>query len=67
MNAAIHQFGEERNVWPEYHNVSELEALLIERKATLNNELTWITLERLILQKYSWGMPDDIRARFKRG
>jgi hypothetical protein len=65
VDVAISQFGSARKIWADYHNVSELEKVLKRKKSNLNNEANWQDLEELILQKYSWGMPSDIRARFR--
>jgi capsule polysaccharide export protein KpsE/RkpR len=65
VDVAISQFGSARKLWADYHNVSELEKVLQRKKSSLNNEASWLDLEELILQKYSWGMPNDIRERFK--
>lgn len=64
IDVAISQFRSARKIWPDYHNVAELEKVLLSKKSDLNNEASWIDLEQLILQKYSWGMPEDIRNRF---
>ncbi|MGS2718852.1 hypothetical protein ACVBE9_11805 [Eionea flava] len=66
IDVAISQFQSARKIWPEYHNVAELEKVLSNNKQNLTNENAWIDLEQLILQKYSWGMPEDIRRRFNR-
>jgi capsule polysaccharide export protein KpsE/RkpR len=66
VDVAISQFSSARQLWPDYHNVAELEKILRRKKSSLNNEASWLALETLILQKYSWGMPNDIRVRFKR-
>ncbi len=65
VRRAIESFSEARKAWPEYHNVAELERVLKQRELDLNNALAWKELNQLILQKYSWGMPKDIRQRFK--
>jgi len=66
VNEAIRGFSAARKAWPEYHNVAELEKILEKEKTTLNNALAWKNLKKTILQKYSWGMPRDIRTRFKK-
>ena len=63
---AITEFRAATLAWPDYHNVAELEKLLQDRKDSLTSQNDWQQLNRLILQKYSWGMPEDIRLQFKR-
>jgi hypothetical protein len=65
VNVAITQFAAARKAWPDYHNVAELEKVLRNKKSSLTNEASWQDLEQLVLQKYSWGMPADIRAKFQ--
>jgi len=65
IDLAIRQFASARKAWPDYHNVAELEKTLRNKQSSLTNEASWKDLEELILQKYSWGMPTDIRARFQ--
>ena len=65
VEVAIRQFAAARKAWPDYHNVAELEKVLRNKKSSLTNEASWKDLEQLILQKYSWGMPTDIRAKFQ--
>jgi len=65
VNLAIAQFSAARSAWPDYHNVSELEKLLKRRKHLLVDDRSWRELRNIILQKYSWGMPQDIRKKFK--
>lgn len=66
IGEAIRQFNLARILWPDYHNVSEIERLLLRRQSSLNNPAAWKELYQLILKKYSWGMPDDLRLGFKK-
>jgi hypothetical protein len=63
-NEAITQFNLARGRWPDYHNVTEIEALLKRRQIQLINPAAWEALEQTILQDYSWGMPSDLRQKF---
>lgn len=65
VDSAIQQFGLASTTWPDYHNVSEIEKQLIKAKATLNTNENWSKFNKLVLQKYSWGMPADLRSKFK--
>ncbi len=62
---AIQKFATAEEIWPDYHNVSEIKRLLLEQQATLNSSSSWQQLRDTILEKYSWGMPNDIRVQFK--
>ncbi|MBX6323895.1 MAG: hypothetical protein IRY94_18925, partial [Rhodospirillaceae bacterium] len=55
-------------LWPDYHNVDELHRLLEDRKAALapDAEAAWVQLYRLVLDRYSWGMPADVREAMRR-
>jgi hypothetical protein len=66
VKEAIRQFNLARGRWPDYHNVTEIEALLKKRQARLINPAAWEALEQTILQDYSWGMPSDLRQKFNR-
>ncbi|MGF1733679.1 hypothetical protein [Photobacterium kasasachensis] len=65
VEGAIKQFSSAERLWPEFHNVSEIKRLLVEKKSHLietDNDSAWNATIRTILEKYSWGMPSDIRA-----
>jgi hypothetical protein len=46
--------------------VDELEKILRRKKNKPEQRVSWVSLEELIVQKYSWGMPKGIREYFKR-
>ncbi|MES9905792.1 MAG: hypothetical protein ABW168_24360 [Sedimenticola sp.] len=65
-NGAISAFSEASDLWPDYHNVSEINELLIKNKNNLSgNESTetWGNVTKTISDKYSWGMPSDVREQ----
>jgi len=67
QNGAISAFSEASNLWPDYHNVSEIEKLLKKNKPHLSNDKSedaWNRVIKTISEQYSWGMPNDIRVQF---
>ena len=63
---AIDYFSDARDLWSDYHNVSEIRKLLIMNKKNLEDSSdikSWKNIVEVILQKYSWGMPGDIREK----
>lgn len=66
VTLAIQKFSAASELWSDYHNVSEIKRLLIRQQSGLNSPEAWLALNRTILEKYSWGMPSDIRAQFTR-
>ena len=65
---ALRWFDQAQALWPDYHNVSEIQRLLIRNQSALadaDNLTAWKNLTRTILEKYSWGMPADMREEFK--
>ena len=53
---------------PDHHNVAAIRALLAEHEAALSDpeaQAAWSKLYRVILTRYSWGMPSDLRPRFR--
>jgi len=67
QNGAISAFSEASNLWPDYHNVSEIEKLLQKNKQRLSNDKSaeaWNRVIKTISEQYSWGMPNDIRVQF---
>ncbi len=68
--AAIGAFDEARRLWPDYHNVSEIYALLNNKSDQLTSPDAWGEVCETILDKYAWGMPvefrDAIRLSIKR-
>ena len=66
VGAAIAAFSAARTIWAGYHNVSEIEALLVKGESQLaaaDNSLAWQNLYQVVMAQYSWGMPADIRQR----
>lgn len=67
ITKSIIAFTESEKLWPDYHNVREIRQLLVERKEILKDKTDsrWIETYKIILEKYSWGMPSEIRIKFK--
>jgi len=65
IDNAIEAFTESEKLWPNYHNVSEIRLLLVEKREILKakDSPEWRALYNEILEKYSWGMPSDIRQK----
>ena len=66
ISESIVQFSAARATWPEYHNVAEIEKLLRAQRSRLREPNDWKQVYQLTLNKYSWGMPSDLRTGFKR-
>ena len=63
---ALDAFTKAREIWPSYHNVAEMQRLLAARRADPpQTEQDWLSLFEMALIKFSWGMPDDIRAAMR--
>lgn len=68
IDAAISAFTNAYNLWPQYHNVSEIRKLLRRRRPELEdpaNDAAWSLLYRSMLAQYSWGMPPEVRAAIR--
>jgi hypothetical protein len=67
--AAIAAFDEARGIWPEYHNVAEIGRTLRRQQEALADpgSAAWPRLYREILTRYSWGVPEDLRAELRAG
>jgi hypothetical protein len=66
IDAARIAFEESSEIWPEYHNTTEISRLLNESKFTnlAPTDLEgWEDIIEPLLEKYSWGMTPDVRAR----
>lgn len=63
IDDAIEAFTESQKLWPDYHNVSEIRKLLVEKREKLKEKDSseWNNLYKRILQNHSWGMPSNIR------
>ena len=69
LEGAITAFSAASVVWPDYHNVAEIEALLIENRQQLSevdSSGPWQALFQQLLTEYAWGMPADIRKKMAR-
>ncbi len=67
VDAAIESFSKARELWPDFHNVSEIRNLLVQNKEALvdtEDSVSWKSVVNTILTKNSWGMPQDIREKF---
>lgn len=68
IETAISSFEAAKELWPDYHNVTEIAAFLKNTKSelTVSNETeTWENIFVTILDRYSWGMPKDIREKIE--
>jgi hypothetical protein len=67
VQAATEAFSEAQKIWPDYHNVSEIRSLLVRRQDALKQRdaAAWENVYREILEKYSWGMPLDVREKMQ--
>jgi hypothetical protein len=67
LDGALAAFGEAYRIWPDYRNVQEILRLLEKDKERLRApaDTAWTQLYRTILTRYSWGLPDDLRPRFR--
>ncbi len=64
---AIEAFTESEKLWPDYHNVSEIRRLLVDKRESLGDKQSpeWSALYETILEKYSWGLPSGVRRQFQ--
>lgn len=65
--AARRAFTAAFEAYPEYHNAKEISALLESKQAALADPRSreWDRLNQRILTDLSWGMPTDLRPRFR--
>ena len=69
LDGAITAFSAASAAWPDYHNVAEIEGLLIKNRPQLavgDNSAAWQALFQQVLNEYAWGMPADIRKKMAR-
>lgn len=66
LNTALAEFTTAKALWPTYHNVAEIHRLLSGQASQLNTPEQWASLCSTILEKYSWGIPKDIRPVMER-
>lgn len=66
FDTALDAFTRARKIWPDYHNVGEIQRILAQRRDDPPvSRADWLRLYEMILIKYSWGMPDDVRAAMR--
>ena len=67
VNAARKAFDAAFASYPEYHNVKEIRSILDSKRAALANPRSpeWDKLHQRILTDLSWGMPAELRPRFR--
>lgn len=67
FEAALKAFTEARKTWSTYHNVAEIQRHLakLEKQGTPLDAAKWAAIDRTILTEFSWGMPPDLRERFR--
>jgi hypothetical protein len=67
VDAARKAFGAAFERYPEYHNVKEIRSILNSNRAALANPRSpeWDKLHQRILADLSWGMPAELRPRFR--
>lgn len=67
IDNALNAFTESEKIWPIYHNVAEIRALLNKEKMNLKAEdaIEWKHVYKKILSEYSWGVPYNIRQQMQ--
>lgn len=67
FDQAFKDFNEAARLSPDLHNVQEIRDLLRRQKVPLqtNDPASWKTLFSTILEKYSWGMPAEVRSQMQ--
>jgi hypothetical protein len=66
IDAAIKAFQQARNEQADYHNVEEIGRLLQQEQGRIQSDAAhWKKVVDIILTKYSWGMPEDIRRQMR--
>lgn len=67
FDAALEAFSEARRVWPTYNNVAEIQRRLakLKKRGTPLDAAKWAEIDRALLTEFSWGMPPEIRAKFR--
>jgi hypothetical protein len=65
FDQAFKDFNEAARLYPDLHNVQEIRDLLRRQKVPLqtNDPASWKTLFSNILEKYSWGMPAEVKSQ----
>lgn len=64
---ALAALGRAADLWPTYHNVAEIETLLEKElpKLAAADSPRWKEIYRIILERYSWGIPPDLRKELE--
>ena len=66
LEDAIQAFASAREVWPDYHMVAEIADYLRTKAPEASLDAAdWTAIDREILEKYSWKMPEDLRDGFR--
>lgn len=67
VRAATEAFTKAEKIWPDYHNVSEIRSLLVQKQEALrqSDSSEWEDTYREILAQYSWGMPAEVRGQMQ--
>lgn len=67
---ALEAFQAAARLWPDYHNVTEITRLLRENRSRLtgpgDTAAAWLDIYKTLLTRFSWGMPQAVRADLKR-
>ena len=69
VEAALQAFTDAEKLWPNYHNVAEIKKLLEESHSALaaapkeGKSEAWSNVYRILVTKYSWGMPADVKKK----
>ena len=71
IDQALARFAQAKELWPTYHNVVEIYRLLTNNARVLSGAgrdvpEQWAKVCGVILEKYSWGIPPDIRPVMER-
>ena len=70
---ALRAFTDAERLWPNYHSVAEIKRLLEENHSALSaapkegKSEAWSNVYRVIVTKYSWQMPDDVKKKLSEG
>ena len=73
VDAALQAFTEAERLWPNYHSVAEIRKLLAENHSALSaapkegKSEAWSNVYRVIVTKYSWQMPDEVKRKLSEG
>ncbi|MBF0227711.1 MAG: adenylate/guanylate cyclase domain-containing protein [Desulfobacterales bacterium] len=63
INDALYAFSKAEEIWPDYHHVSEIRVLLNNEKDSDENDNKWKRIFSIIISKYSWGIPSEIKKQ----